>query len=874
MAIFSRVRSKLSATQPAGDPHEWKAKEYSSSASTDRVTTIPSIAQLRNAFIPGATYSSPKEAFNYPDSSHAAVHLCLLECFRNLRLNAIRLDLQSYKLPSYSESHASGPEAELHDERLPDSVHWDVLVQLAATRFTTWWSNIESVLQHAAMYVIRDGIRSGVQLSANYLPPLDVLMVWYALMLDHGEYSRACHKAANTALTNLCFPWPAIRDVIDRESMRYVLPQAAQNLFKTISDQEADILNYLDTPPAYSESVVSPFNVDLVTQVHLQQPFVDDSHDFLWIRSPGLRGSLARSSLAYLQAQSLGCLDDIAYENLPYGVNLMWRTHRLFPARYSASRNIDFQSPIPFTADLKTTRSSETSTSSTSGSISRTQSIDLDVCICWTCERLRDYALAWVYDRSTKAFDLTALQSMSAENIRQVQDDVGFYRTVESSRRAGLPLPTRPPTSTEKEAERLEAKKGKDAGVLPGIGEYIEILPNGKTKIRVTSLVFSLLPIQLAFLLHETIISDTSTPITDQSLPMASGWGAAHVANQELMQSLRQRGLQTSYRGRDFSAWTKDELRAHVHRLGGRMSRNKTKLATAEELLRLSDSTEGPTVNNDRNNSVAPGPGDLTLPFAGEEESHPSTSDGLGGHDTTPRMCQVCDEERAAGEFPAITDDANCAHAQMSTCKSCMQRHITSESTSRALDEITCPEPNCRALLSFGQMQEYASAEVFERYDSVLCQNALSGTEDYCKCSNPVCDGGGFFGPQDSFITCVCGAQTCVTCHTAGHPGLTHDESKDRTREAEEEEQKRIESLNEAQSAMYVTSNTKACPKCAAPIERSAGCDHMTCRSKNGPTVNFATTSSATFVSLTIKRLFVKAIIVIGRLAGITVPLG
>jgi hypothetical protein len=317
---------------------------------------------------------------------------------------------------------------------------------------------------------------------------------------------------------------------------------------------------------------------------------------------------------------------------------------------------------------------------------------------------------------------------------------------------------------------------------------------------------------------------------------MASGWGAAHVANQELMRSLGQRGLRPSYRGRDFSAWTKDELLAHVRRLGGRISRSRTKLAVVEELLRLSDVIEGPTVNSHRNISEPPHPGNFTLSFSDDdEEGILSISDGSGGHDTTPRTCQVCDDEQAAHDFPTITNDANCAHAQMSTCKSCMQRHITSESTSRALDEITCPEPNCHALLSFGQMQGYASAELFERYDSVLCHNALSGTEDYCKCSNPVCEAGGFFGAQDSFITCVCGAQTCVTCHTAGHPGLTHDENKGKIREAADEEQKRIESHNEAESAMYVTSNTKACPKCAAPIERSYGCDHMTCRSKNGP---------------------------------------
>lgn len=486
MALFSRVRSKLSSSQAIDDPHDWRSKEYSSSTSSGSTTVIPSAAALRNAFIPDATYNSPKEAFIYPDSSHAAVHLCLLECFRNLRLNAIQLDLQSYKPPTYSESAAPSTEAQLHDGRLPDSMHWDVLVQLASTRFTIWWNNIESVLSHASMYVIRGGARSEVQLSSYYLPPLDVLMVWYSLMLDHGEYSRVCHETVDHRLTTLCFPWTAIREVIDRETMQYKLPRAAENLFLTLTDQEADILSYLDTPPAYSESAASPFDIDLVAQVHLQQSFIDDSHEFLWIRSPALIGSLGRSYLAYLQAQSLGRLSSLNVDNLPYGVELMWRTHRLFPARYSAHREIDFDAPSPEMVDLKETRSSETSASSRSGSISRSVSGDIDICLCWACERIRDYAPTWMYDKATKSFDMAVLRAMSNEDVRQVHDDVGFYRAVESNRRLGLPLPTRPPTAAEKEAEKLEAKKKKDAGVLPGIGEYIEILPNGKTKIRVS----------------------------------------------------------------------------------------------------------------------------------------------------------------------------------------------------------------------------------------------------------------------------------------------------------------------------------------------------------------------------------------------------
>lgn len=492
MAIFSRVRSRLSGNQAiVEDPHDWKFPKDYSLSSANRTTVVPKFAELRNAFIPPATYDSPKEAFIYPDSSHAAVHLCLLECFRNLRLNATQLDLPSHKPPAYEETAEIGSDTKSRQSDLPASEHWAMLVELATTRFTTWWANIEAVLSHANMYVIRGGSRNEVQLSANYLPPLDVLMVWYSLMLDHGEYPRVCHAAADIRLQNLCFPWLAIRDVIDTESMQYKLPKAAENLFRTISEQEADILTYLNTPPPYAENVTSPFDIDLVAQVHLQQPFIDDSHDHLWIRSPALHGSLERASLAYFDAQSSGYLSNPTAENLFFGIDLIWRTHRLFPARYSAyCRDTDFDpSTTAAMADLKITHSSETTASSTSGSISRTPSANIDVCICWTCERIRDDAHRWTYDKSTKRFDLTTLSSLSSDDVEQIQDDVGFYRVVESNRRAGLPLPTRPPTAAEREADKLESKKKKDAGLLPGIGEYVEVLPNGKTRIRVSKTV-------------------------------------------------------------------------------------------------------------------------------------------------------------------------------------------------------------------------------------------------------------------------------------------------------------------------------------------------------------------------------------------------
>lgn len=444
---------------------------------------IPNPSALRNAFVPEASAQSPKNALIYPDTSHAAVHLCLLECFRNLRRSAVELDIQSYKPPAYTE------DAEVHhglvEERLPESLHWDLLVRLAVTRFTTWWNNLPNVFSHATAYDHRAGANAEIQLGLNYLPPLDVLLVWYSLMLDEEEYTRLCHQAADTRLSLLCFPWPAIRDAIDRETMSFNLPRPAEILFLTISEQSADIFKYLDGPPAYAESTESPFAVDLVLQVQQQETFIDTSHDALWIRSPALDGSLNRASTQYLGLQPSGQLSHYDLQQLPHGVELIWRTHRLYPAQYlNYCHTANNEAPSE-SHDLKVTSSSETTDSSSS--VPRAH--EYNTCICWACERIRDDAPSWNYDRDTKSFDPLIIDSLSSEQISQIKDDVGFHRAAEMNRRQGLPLPTRAPTPAEKEAEKLEAKRRKEAGYLAGPNEFLEVLPNGKKKYKIRSSV-------------------------------------------------------------------------------------------------------------------------------------------------------------------------------------------------------------------------------------------------------------------------------------------------------------------------------------------------------------------------------------------------
>ena len=383
-AIFSRVRSKLGRYQVDVNPHDWRLpSSYSTSSKTGKATVIPDPSIFRNALIPNPSVPcAPEGNLIYPDISHAAVHLALLECFRNVRHSAAELDIRSQnpQLPSYDVSQKPKRTSTFHGES--DSEQWNLLIRLAITRFETWWTNIAQVFRHATAYTHHGGDRTVVQLTKDYLPPLDVLLVWYSFTLDSEEYAKACHECNMPHLAQLCFPWPAIRDVIDLETMTLSITKPAEGLFKTLTNQTTNILQYIQAPPAYIEASALDPSVDFYALVKKQERFIDRSHKLLWIRSPALRGSLERSAIAYLEAQTTNDLFFMPSENVSFGIDLIWRTHGLYPAQYWLFRedSSDLAPPGQLTEPQHPTADKMPTPQPTTNAI----------CTCWTCERNRD----------------------------------------------------------------------------------------------------------------------------------------------------------------------------------------------------------------------------------------------------------------------------------------------------------------------------------------------------------------------------------------------------------------------------------------------------------------------------------------------------
>jgi len=657
--LLGRVRNKLSGAQAdiRCDPHHWRlpsASSYTtpkpaSSSTTTTVaatnygkkksrppTLIPDPKVFKNAFIPldpeaglstssatGTGSGSINSTYNddvpvYPDVSHAAVHLALLECFHGLRHSADALDfsnLQSCNSQRHAQPQRSQtlPQPPIYSEKPRPLSHvasapvagdpepcgqvaaigrnWDLLIQLAVDRFGTWWQSIAKVLKHAAAYTYVGHSKAAVQLGENYLPPLDVLLVWYVFML-HGDgdaYASACRDHREVPrLQHLCFPWEALRSAIDtnaqvsnspsalataatasltttgpvsaRTGFAYNLPPAARALFRTLTAQDADVTTYLEKPPPYVEhrSTTVFDGIDLYTEVKklfeaepdesspfAAPSFVDESHALLWIRSPSLVGTLERSSREYfasLLGGQLATLTTVAdpsldsspaeYRQQPFGIELLWRTHRLYPIQYrlfyeaklgqvSSGQRLVLAEDATLRGgfdggfeddSLQATQTRPPNISTNTSPIVPRKPI----CQCWTCERIRDDAPDFAYSpapartpswpmsplqscsssssslssasatsssasssypsasvsipgmslpRSGGTYDPSSMQLLTADQIRRIQDDVAFYRAVESRRRAGEVLPTRAMTAAEKE----EARKAKERRYIPGL---------------------------------------------------------------------------------------------------------------------------------------------------------------------------------------------------------------------------------------------------------------------------------------------------------------------------------------------------------------------------------------------------------------------
>lgn len=169
---------------------------------------------------------------------------------------------------------------------------------------------------------------------------------------------------------------------------------------------------------------------------------------------------------------------------------------------------------------------------------------------------------------------------------------------------------------------------------------------------------------------------------------------------------------------------------------------------------------------------------------------------------TEPAECIICLETFPPSSFPEQQISSTCDHSTLErrhqrACKSCLAQHLDAQLTNSGPDRLSCPI--CLSVLTYNEIQRWASPETFSRFDSLQARTAITSDPNFIWCCNPICGAGQLHdsGAASPIVIChACGTRTCFnhpnatwhegfTCYEFDHPEAAEER---RRQEAEETE--------------------------------------------------------------------------------------
>ncbi|KAH8708552.1 hypothetical protein GQ44DRAFT_690888 [Phaeosphaeriaceae sp. PMI808] len=236
----TRQRSMKTFEHHYAEPPPYSLQPPSTHASTSNLdagvssSCMPTIEELK--FRP-----SP---LDIPTPAQCIAHLKLLHAFANMRHDIGNCD-GIFGISMGKVAASKGQQtATVHDEDVAERIRekrWSVFVTKAVTRFEEWWrlfsgsttwhvpirtSHFE--LQSSNSQAINsfpttgDGFENDYEIESSFrLPPLDVLMVWHAYMLNPRIYLEDSVRYTRHKLWRTSFPWELIYRFIDNETFEY-----------------------------------------------------------------------------------------------------------------------------------------------------------------------------------------------------------------------------------------------------------------------------------------------------------------------------------------------------------------------------------------------------------------------------------------------------------------------------------------------------------------------------------------------------------------------------------------------------------------------------------------------------------------------------
>jgi hypothetical protein len=193
-----------------------------------------------------------------PTVDETIAHLKTLECFSRLRQSIASTDglfgIDNAAIVQIARtcSMANGEGA---DELLPRLAEkrWAVYITRAVDRFHAWVSVAVPASPLPTMAEIeRDGatdqitkpsyVKTAMQpIGLLNMPPIDVLMVWHAYMLNPRAYLEDCVRLGRMALWHTKMPWDAIAKCIDPSTFVFHAGAVAEGSFTRLTGRYVSI---------------------------------------------------------------------------------------------------------------------------------------------------------------------------------------------------------------------------------------------------------------------------------------------------------------------------------------------------------------------------------------------------------------------------------------------------------------------------------------------------------------------------------------------------------------------------------------------------------------------------------------------------------
>ena len=164
----------------------------------------------------------------FPTTNECIAHLKLLEGFYRLRQKIGSSDgLFGLHNAIVARQELSSEEESKQLVKLA-SKRWSIYISRAIVRFEKWIETCSYSTGPITKSRLRIGAEAGdlcdsptKGLLMEVLPPVDVLMVWHAYMLNPRAYFEDCLRMGRMALWHTPMPWQKVADSIDPDTFEY-----------------------------------------------------------------------------------------------------------------------------------------------------------------------------------------------------------------------------------------------------------------------------------------------------------------------------------------------------------------------------------------------------------------------------------------------------------------------------------------------------------------------------------------------------------------------------------------------------------------------------------------------------------------------------